>query len=72
MKFGILGATGPTGQALLRELAGADVAVFVRSPEKLPQGVQVSVTQGQLSDTAALKKWAGSCDIVLNALGHTS
>lgn len=71
MKYGILGATGPTGRELLKQLAGRDVSVFLRNPEKLAQNQAREVVVGQLSDTKKLSEWASRQDVVFNALGHT-
>lgn len=70
MRFGILGATGPTGKELLKKLKGKTVSVYVRNPSRLPEGHGAEVVLGQLSDEAKLRDWAGNQDVILCALGH--
>jgi putative NADH-flavin reductase len=70
MKYGILGATGPTGLELLKKLKGQTVSVYVRNPSKLPEDHGVEVVQGDLSDHKALQNWAAKQDVVFCALGH--
>lgn len=72
MRYGILGATGPLGLALLEQLKEQQVGVYVRNPSKLPAGIQATVTQGDLQDKGKLQAWAEQHDVVLCALGHTS
>lgn len=71
MRFGILGATGPTGKELLKKLKGKDVSVYVRNPSKLPQGHKLDVVQGELTEEAKLKDWASKQNVILCALGHS-
>jgi putative NADH-flavin reductase len=70
MRFGILGATGPTGKELLKKLKGKTVSAYVRNPSRLPEGHGAEVVQGELSDEAKLQDWAGNQDVILCALGH--
>lgn len=70
MRYGILGATGPTGLEILKKLKGQSVSVFVRNPAKLPAGHGAEVVRGELSDKPALKKWASQQEMVFCALGH--
>ncbi len=70
MRFGILGATGPTGKEILKKLQGKTVSVYVRNPSRLPEGHGAEVVQGALSDEASLRDWAGRQDVILCALGH--
>jgi hypothetical protein len=70
MKYGILGATGPTGLELIKQLPDQQCSVYVRSPGKLPQSFKGEVIQGQLSETEKLKTWAAQQDIIFIVLGH--
>lgn len=73
MRLLILGATGPTGQHLVRQALGLghEVAAFVRDPAKLPitsPGLQV--VTGALPESAqALAGALRGKDAVLSALG---
>jgi putative NADH-flavin reductase len=72
MKVIVFGATGPTGQQVLRKAlaAGHQVTAYVRNPGKLipePQGLRVIV--GELSDGAALQDAIAGQDAVVSLLG---
>ena len=71
----ILGATGSLGRHVLRQAlaAGHDVAVFVRTPSKLPPEVRerVSVHTGDLSATVPLDVVRGQ-DALINCAGHVA
>lgn len=70
MKYGILGATGPTGLEILKQVAGDEVSVYVRTPSKVPAGIAKEVVEGALTDTDKLGRWAGQQQTVFCALGH--
>ncbi len=69
----ILGATGSLGRHVLREAlaTGHEVAVFVRTPSKLPSEVRerVSVHTGDLSGVIPLDVVRGH-DALINCAGH--
>jgi putative NADH-flavin reductase len=71
----ILGATGSLGRHVLRQAvaAGHAVAVFVRTPSKLPPeiGERVSVRAGDLSDGVPLDLVGGQ-DALINCAGHVA
>ena len=71
----ILGATGSLGRHVLRQAvaAGHDVAVFVRTPAKLPPDVseRVSVHTGDLSALLHLDVIRGQ-DALINCAGHVA
>lgn len=78
MKILVVGATGATGQHLIRQLLqqGYDVIVVVRSAEKLPESVRnnprLSLVEApvlNLSDSELAKLTAG-CHAVASCLGH--
>ena len=75
MKLLILGATGGTGRAALREAKalGHDITVFVRDPSKLsaPERENVHVVSGSLpQDERALSDAMRGQDAVISALGR--
>lgn len=70
MKYGVIGATGPTGLEILKQLPHRDTSVYVRSAQKLPPQHELQVTQGSLEDVHRLKTWASSCETIFFALGH--
>ncbi|KAF7297290.1 hypothetical protein MIND_00962200 [Mycena indigotica] len=77
MKFLVLGATGPSGVLLVRELLAvypeSPVVIYVRSPEKLPGDIpahpNVTLLKGTLEDEKALGEALEGVEIVLSALG---
>ncbi|THV06092.1 NAD-P-binding protein [Dendrothele bispora CBS 962.96] len=77
MRLLILGATGPVGILLTREvlssLTDCSVVLYVRSPEKLPEDVTsntaVTVINGQLTNLELLSQAMEGVDAVLSALG---
>jgi uncharacterized protein YbjT (DUF2867 family) len=70
MKYGIVGATGLTGLELLKQLPSNEVSVFVRQPNKLPEGMKLEVVRGDVSDQKALTEWASKQETVFLTLGH--
>ncbi len=75
MKVAVLGATGRTGRALVRELLRRrhDVAVLVRDPAKLGDVAgDVRVVTGDSRDEAALASLVAGTDAVISALGPTA
>lgn len=72
MKLAIFGATGRTGQQLLRQAlkAGHQVTVLVRDPAKLAEkSDRLTVVQGTLKDTACLDQVIKGADAVISAMG---
>ncbi|ORY99004.1 NAD(P)-binding protein [Syncephalastrum racemosum] len=76
MRILILGATGATGQEILRKALeqGYDVNILARSPEKLPQDLlsRVTVFKGELSDAVTMSASLDGVDAVISALGPGS
>ncbi|MFO7678849.1 MAG: NAD(P)H-binding protein, partial [Chloroflexota bacterium] len=75
MKLTIFGATGGTGQELVRlALAeGHDVVAYVRTPAKLTvTHERLRVVQGEMSEAAKISQAVAGADAVLSALGPTS
>jgi putative NADH-flavin reductase len=75
MRIAIFGASGRTGQHLVRQAldAGHHVVAFVRSPAKL--GIhheRLSVVPGDVQDVAQVEKAVTGADAVISALGPTS
>lgn len=74
----VVGATGATGQLLVKQLLdrGLDVRVIVRSPDRLPEDIRqhsrLSVIQASISelDSARLAQHVSDCDAVASCLGH--
>jgi putative NADH-flavin reductase len=72
MKLLVLGATGGTGQAVIRQASdrGHAITAFVRSPQKLGSLIdRVTVRQGDPRSVAELQKVLPGHDAVLSALG---
>ncbi|HEY4088223.1 MAG TPA: SDR family oxidoreductase [Bryobacteraceae bacterium] len=72
MKLVILGATGGTGQELIRQAIerGHSVTALVRSPERLTKfGNRIDVRRGNLLDTAELASAVEGRDAVVSAFG---
>ncbi len=73
-RVAIVGATGPTGIHLARELTGRGSAVRVvsRSRERLERafaGLEVEVAPADALDPAALAAAVAECDLVVDAIG---
>jgi putative NADH-flavin reductase len=74
MKLIIFGATGGTGQEIVRQALenGHDVTVLVRAPAKLTiQHDRLKVIVGDIGDAAAVEKAVAGADAVISALGPT-
>ena len=75
MKLALIGATGRTGRHALTAALdrGHGLAVLVRDPERLPDGVRdrVTVVTGDSTDAGALTELLAGADAVVSALGPT-
>ncbi|MFC8454456.1 NAD(P)-dependent oxidoreductase [Kitasatospora sp. NPDC057223] len=73
MQITLLGATGPTGQQVLRQAleAGHHVTALVRDPARLPQrdDDRVTVITGDATDTDAVERALHGSRAVVSALG---
>lgn len=72
MKITLLGATGATGEWVLRSLLdqGHQIIAYVRSPEKIPLISQdLTVVKGDLFDRPHLKEVMTGSDVVISCLG---
>jgi len=72
MKVTIFGATGRTGNHLVRKAlkAGHDVTAYVRTPDKVDiKDPKLTVVQGELADAAAASEAIQGADAVLSGLG---
>ncbi len=78
MKVLVAGATGATGQLLVKQLLdrGAEVIVIVRSPDKLPEITNnhtnlsiITASILEINDTEMSQHLIG-CDAVVSCLGH--
>jgi nucleoside-diphosphate-sugar epimerase len=75
----VVGASGATGQLLVKQLLnrGQNVKVIVRSPDKLPEDIRnhskVSVIHASVLDLsdAEIAQHGNGCDAVASCLGHT-
>ncbi|KAL5689894.1 hypothetical protein EMGR_008315 [Emarellia grisea] len=71
----VLGATGPAGICLLRELISSSyhVVVYARNPAKIPNDIAsqglLTVTKGEMNDHESLEKTMSPCSAVLSLLG---
>jgi putative NADH-flavin reductase len=75
MKLTILGATGGTGQQLVREAIGAghEVTAIVRRPDAITESSpQLRVVRGDLLDSQWTGQGIEGADAVLSAIGATS
>lgn len=73
-KVTIFGATGRTGQHLVRKAleAGYEVTAYVRTPSKLEMhNENLTVVQGNLGDTGKVARAIEGADAVLSGLGAT-
>ncbi|KAI4526753.1 NAD(P)-binding protein [Schizophyllum commune Loenen D] len=73
----ILGSTGPSGlelvRAALKDIPDAQLVLYVRSPQKLPEEIKsnpsITIVEGTLEDTAAVERALEGVEAVLSALG---
>jgi putative NADH-flavin reductase len=75
MQLTIFGATGRTGQPLVRQAldAGHTVMAFARTPSKLDLTHDcLRIVQGDVMDAEPVHRAVDGADAVLSALGHTS
>jgi putative NADH-flavin reductase len=75
MKLAIFGATGKTGQHLMRLALeeGHEVTVLARDPSKIAkQHERLTVVQGSLKDASCMDRVVTGADAVLSALGPSS
>ena len=76
MKVLIIGATGATGQILMREALaqGHEVTALARNPSALaPEDHRLRVLQGNALDVSSVEAAVAGQDAVLSALGtHSS
>ncbi|WP_229216747.1 NAD(P)-dependent oxidoreductase [Dyadobacter sp. 3J3] len=69
-KILILGATGRTGNLLLRQLLdrGYQVNVLIRDKERMVMHQNMSVFEGTPTDEKALEKAIDGCDVIISVL----
>ena len=69
MKILLLGATGRTGQQIIKEalIRGHKISAIARDPEKL-KGYDIDVTQGTPYDYQCVEKAIHGCEAVINTL----
>lgn len=75
MKILVIGATGLTGQLLLKHLleGGHEVTAFVRDPSKLAlKNARLQTAQGEARDAASLDRAVKGQDAVISAFGPRS
>lgn len=75
MKLAVFGATGKTGQQLVRQAleAGYDVTALARTPSKLSiQHPKLKIVQGDLLDEARVREVIQDADAVISTLGPSS
>jgi putative NADH-flavin reductase len=73
MTLTVFGATGRTGQPVVRQAldAGHTVVAFARTPSKLDvQHDNLAVVQGDVTDAASVKEAVDGADAVVSVLGH--
>lgn len=72
MKLFTLGATGRTGQEVVKQATelGYDIVAYVRSPEKMKIQKNVEIVQGELNDDKKMEQAMTSCNAVLVTLGN--
>lgn len=72
MKLFTLGATGRTGQEVVKQATelGYDIVAYVRSPEKMKIQKNVEIVQGELNDDKKMEQAMISCNAVLVTLGN--
>jgi uncharacterized protein YbjT (DUF2867 family) len=73
MKVLVIGATGRTGQELVKQSLGKgyEVRVYVRRPEAVPSQKNLEICTGKLDDIKTLTAALRNVDAVLMALGNS-
>jgi hypothetical protein len=71
MKIVMFGATGTLGSRILGELTarGHDVTAVTRNPANAPEGENVTVTAGDILDSASVADAARGADVLVSAYG---
>jgi len=72
MKLTIFGASGATGQQLIEQAlaAGHQVVAYARNPARISASeTGLTVVQGELSDTAAIRRVIHGAEAVISVLG---
>lgn len=72
MKIAVFGPTGDTGKQIVEQAlaTGYEVVAYLRNPSKLNvTDKNLTVIQGELTDTASIEKAVKGADAVLSALG---
>lgn len=75
MKLTIFGATGGTGQELVKQALadGHMVTAYVRNPDKVKQqDERLAVVQGEMHESEKIAQAIAGADAVISALGPTS
>ncbi len=75
MKLAVFGATGPTGQQVVKQALeqGHSVTALARTPEKLRiQHSSLRIVKGNVLDMAAVEETISGSDAVLSCLGRRS
>ncbi|MEZ4622045.1 MAG: SDR family oxidoreductase [Caldilineaceae bacterium] len=75
MRIALVGATGGTGQEILKQslTAGYTVTVLVREPTKIAvQDQQLTIVEGNVLDQSAVDRVVTGADAVVVALGNTA
>lgn len=73
MKLAVFGATGPTGQQLVKQALeqGHSVTALARTPERLAiQHSSLRIVKGNVLDIAAVEEVVAGVDAVLSCLGR--
>jgi len=71
MKIAMFGATGTLGSRILNELTarGHEVTAVIRNPAHAPSGENVTVTAGDVFDSASVEDAVRGADAVVSAYG---
>ncbi len=75
MKLAVFGATGRTGQILVRDALaqGDEVIALARTPSKLDlQDERLSIVQGDVQDPQAVERVVAGAEAVISLLGPTT
>lgn len=74
MKIAVVGATGPTGQLVVKQLLnrGHEVVAYVRRPEALEAAEGLVVVGGELADTDHFADAIAGCEVLVCTLGTRS